>query len=115
MTHQKPEPIVLSGGDIVFARAYPYRPPTARQPHWSWRMTTVKSGQGRVQKYLARLRPEDVPSALAAAYAEVATPEVSRRARPTSEPLNTSSVPGSPGTWNLAAPRAERSALSPAC
>lgn len=71
MTHQKPEPIVLSGGDIVFARAYPYRPPTARQPHWSWRMTTVKPGQGRVQKYLARLRPEDVPSALAAAYAEV--------------------------------------------
>ena len=48
MTHQKPEPIVLSGGDIVFARAHPYRPPTARQPHWSWRMTTVKSGQGWV-------------------------------------------------------------------
>ena len=71
MTHQKPEPIVLSGGDIVFARAYPYRPPTARQPHWSWRMTTVKSGQGRVHKYLARLRPADVPAALAAAYAEV--------------------------------------------
>ncbi len=68
----KPDPVPLRSGKHTFATAYARRAPTARKPHWEWRMSTHHPVTGeRVMRSLGRLPLEDVPGALAEAYREV--------------------------------------------
>ncbi len=65
----KPDPVPLKVGRRALATAYARRPPTARKPHWAWRMSTVHPTTGaRVLVSLGRLAPGGVEDALLAAY-----------------------------------------------
>ena len=35
---KRPDPIVLGSGKTTFATAYANRPPTKKNPNWSWKM-----------------------------------------------------------------------------
>ena len=35
---KRPDPIILASGKTTFATAYANRPPTKKNPNWSWKM-----------------------------------------------------------------------------
>ena len=63
MTASKPAAVPLDIGGRRLATAYPHRPPTKKQPDWSWRLVWSAEGANH-QRSLGRISDSEVPSAL---------------------------------------------------